>query len=56
MRFFKCVSSLSNLCLARNVDDLLYELTGLVGFFLLPESDESSDDVSNESSGDEISI
>ena len=48
MRFFKGVSSLSHLCLYGNVDDLLYDVTGLVGFCLAPESDESSDDVSNE--------
>ena len=60
---FKGVSSLSDLCLAGNVDDLLYEVTGLVGFCLVLESDESSDDVSNDSSeenedkeSDEISI
>ena len=35
------------------MDYLLDEFTGLVGIFLLPESDESSGDVSNESSEDE---
>ena len=34
--------------LAVNVDNLLYDVTGLVGFCLVPESDESSDDVFNE--------
>ena len=47
---FKGVSSLSDLCLDVNVDYLLYDITGLVGICLLPESDDSSDDVSNESS------
>ena len=37
------------LFLARNVDGLLNYVTGLAGFCLVPESDESSDDVSNES-------
>ena len=50
---FKGVSSLSDLCLAGNVDDLLYDVTGLVGFCLLPELYESSDDVSNNSSEDD---
>ena len=35
------------------MNDLLYEFTGLVGFCLVPESDESSDNVSNESSEDD---
>ena len=39
MSFSKDVSSLSDLCLAVNVDDLLYDATGLDGIFLLPESD-----------------
>ena len=63
MSFSMDASSLSDLCLAKNVDDLLDYVTGLVFFFLLPESDNSSDDVSNESSednedeeSDEISI
>ena len=47
---FKGVSSLSDLCLAGNVDDLLDDITGLVCIFLLPEPDDSTDDVSNESS------
>ena len=49
--------------LAGNVDDLLDDVTGLVDFFLVPESDESSKDVSNKSyrddedeGSDEISI
>ena len=37
------------------MDALLYEVTGLAGIFLLPESDESSDNVSNESSEDKKS-
>ena len=32
------------------MDYLLYDITGLVDFCLAPESDESSDDVSNKSS------
>ena len=52
---FKGVSTLSYFCLSRNVDDLLDEVTGLVGLSLLPESDESSNDVSKESSEDEDS-
>ena len=35
------------------MDDLLDEDTVLVGFHLVPESDESSDDVSNKSSDDD---
>ena len=31
------------------MDDLLDDVTGLVSFFLLPESDESSDNVFNDS-------
>ena len=54
------VSSLSYLCLVVNVDYLLDDITDLVGICLLPESDESSYDVSNESSeaknSDEIII
>ena len=50
---FKGVSSLSDLCLSKNVDVLLDEVTVLVGFCLLPESDESSDDVSDKSSDDD---
>ena len=34
------------------MDDLLYDVTGLVGFCLVPESDESSEDVSNKSTED----
>ena len=45
---FKGVSSLSDLCLAGNVDDLLDDVTGFVGTCLVPESYESSDDVSKE--------
>ena len=48
--FSKGVSSLSDLCVAINVDDLLDEITGLVDISSLPEPDKSSDDVSNESS------
>ena len=50
---FKGVSSLSDPCLAGNVDDLLDDVTGLVVFFLVPESDDSSDYVSNDSSDDD---
>ena len=32
------------------MDDLLDDVTGLVGIYLLPELDDSTDDVSNESS------
>ena len=32
------------------MDDLLYDNTGLVGFFVVPKSDDSSDDVSENSS------
>ena len=46
---FKGVYSLSGFHLARNVDDLLDDVTGLVGFCFVPESDDSSDDVSCES-------
>ena len=35
------------------MDDLLDEVTGLVGFYLVSESDESSDNVYNESSEDD---
>ena len=52
---FKGVSSLSDLCLAGNVNDLLVEIIGLVGICLLPEPDDSTDDVSNESSEDKDS-
>ena len=38
---FKGVSSLSDLCLAVNVNDLLDYITGLVGIYLLPGSDDS---------------
>ena len=34
------------MCLAGNVDYLLDDVTGLVGFCPLPESDDSSDNVS----------
>ena len=37
------------------MDDLLDEITGLVGICLLPEPDYSTDDVSNKSSEDEDS-
>ena len=60
---FKGIYSLSDFCLAVNVDDLLDDVTGLVDFFPVTESYESSDDVSKESSednedeeSDEISI
>ena len=48
MRFFKGVSSLSYLCLAVNVDDLLDDITGLVVVCPLLERYDSSDDDSNE--------
>ena len=48
--FFKGVYSLSDLFLAGNTDYLLNDVTGLVGIWLIPESDESSYDVSNDSS------
>ena len=35
------------------MDDILDEITGLVSFFLVTESDESLDDVSNESYDDD---
>ena len=35
------------------MDDLLDDITGLVGICLAPELDESSDDVSNDSSEDD---
>ena len=35
------------------MDDLLDDVTGLVGFCLVPESDESSDNDYNESSKDD---
>ena len=37
------------------MDDLLYDITGLVGICLLPEPYDSTDYVSNESSEDEDS-
>ena len=52
---FKGVSLLSDICLAKNVDDILDDINGLVGIFLLPESDESSDDIFNKSSEDKDS-
>ena len=61
--FFKAVYLLSHSCLAGNVDDLLDDVTGLVGICLVPEWDDSSDVVFNESyedieeeKSDEISI
>ena len=50
---FKGVFSLLDLCLAGNVDDLLDDFTGLFNICLVPESDESSDGVSNETSEDD---
>ena len=50
---FKSVSSISDLRLTGNVDDLLDDVTGLVGSYLVPKSDESSGDVSNDSSEDD---
>ena len=49
---FKGVSSLADLCLSGNVDDLLDYITSSVRICLLPESNDSSNDVSNESSED----
>ena len=46
-------SSLSYLRLAGNVDDLLDDITGLVDFCLVPESDQSSDDIYHNSSEDD---
>ena len=37
------------------MDNLLYDITGLVGICLFPEPDNSTDDVSNELSEDEDS-
>ena len=37
------------------MNGLLYDITGLVGIFPLPESDDSSENVSNESSEDKDS-
>ena len=51
--YFKSVSSLSDLHLAKNVDDLLHDITGLVGFCLIPESDDLSDDVFDKSYADD---
>ena len=44
---------LSDLRLARNVDDLLDDVTVLVGFCLVPESDGSSENIFKESSDDD---
>ena len=44
---FKGVYSLSELCLAGNVYDLLEDVTSLVVFCLVPESDDPSDIISN---------
>ena len=41
------VSPLSDLCSAGNVDALLYDVAGLGGISLLPESDSSSDKNNN---------
>ena len=46
---FKVVSTLSDFCLAGNFDDLLDDVTGLVGISLLTDPSESLDDVYNES-------
>ena len=45
---FKGVSSILDLRLALNVDHLLDDYNVLVGFCLVPESDESSDNISEE--------
>ena len=47
--------SLSDLCIAINVDDLLDEVTGLVSICLLLEPNDSLDDVFNEASEDKYS-
>ena len=52
---FKGVSSLSDLCSAKNVDDLLNYITNLVVICLLPKPDDSTDDVTKESSEDKDS-
>ena len=52
---FKGVSSVSELCLARNMDGLLDDITSFVGIGLLPEPYDSSYDVYNKSSEDEDS-
>ena len=52
---FKGISLLSDLCLARNLDDLLDEITGLFGISLLIEPDDSTYNVSNESYEEEDS-
>ena len=49
---FKGASSLLDLWSAGCVDDILDDVYILVDFFLVPESDESSDNVFNESSED----
>ena len=55
--FPKGVSSLSDLRLALYVDGLLDDVTGLIGFCLVPESDESSnndfDDLSEDDEDEE---
>ena len=50
---FKGISSISDLCLDGNLDDLLDDVTSLVGFCFVTESDDSSDNVSNESYKDD---
>ena len=55
MRLIKGVYLLSDLCLAGNVDGLLDDITGLIGIYLLPEPEDSTDNVSNQSSEDEYS-
>ena len=50
---FKGFYSISDSCLAWNLDDLLDNVTGSVGIRLAPKSDESSNDFSNESSEDD---
>ena len=52
---FKGVSSLYHLCIAKNTDYLLNDITGLVGILLLPETDDSTDNGFNESYEDEDS-
>ena len=47
---FKGVSSLSNMFLARHIDNVLEDITGLVGICLLSEPDYSWEYISNEKS------
>ena len=55
MRLFQGCFLIIRLVFSRKYDDLLYDITSLVGICPLPESDDSSDDFSNESSEDKDS-